>query len=74
MGSTLAFELIQQAPPLFARSRSLGQKLASRKRDFSGVAENSSDRKRAKRGDGASNLLEQFKRNFCVGIFLSRHP
>ena len=31
------------------------------KRDFSGVAKNSSDRERAKKGRGASNLLEQLK-------------
>ena len=54
--STLAFELIQQAPPFFARSRSLDQfvtppKTRFAKASFSGVAENSSDRERAKKGE-----------------------
>jgi len=63
----LAFELTSKfdAPPLF--SLTIDQfvtppKTRFGKRDFSGVAENSSDRERAKKGGGASNLLDQFKR------------
>ena len=34
-----------------------------------------SDNTRAKKGGGrASNLLEQLKRYFCVGILFGRHP
>ena len=71
----IAFELTSKfdaPPPFFARSRSLDQfvtppKTRFGKRDFRGVAENLSDRERAKKGSGASNFLDKLKRE-------SRHP
>ena len=50
------------------------QKLASRKRDFSGVAENSSDRERAKKGEAEHQFAGTAQTQFLCGDFFESTP
>jgi hypothetical protein len=49
------------------------QKLASRKRDFSGVAENSSDRERAKKGEAEHQTCWIISNAIFVWVFFLVH-